>query len=165
MASERMCPHTITLFNFIGEDADGRASYSATILKNVHVRHKEGIGSTDAANDSTKVHIFDDTYTALPPDGQKIDRTLFNLTPFNLIQALNTPADEKPFVPYEEFSRTTDREQYWSLSAEGKDYFALGEHQNTGDTLPGGVPLFRIISVSRRQIGRKRMWHWRIEAR
>lgn len=134
--SERVCPHCITLYNFLGEDDDGNAMYASTLLAGVHVYVNEGMGSTDLSNDPTRVHIFDDT-----------------------------AADEKPFVQFDEWSNASNKEQYWTLNPEGKDYFAIGDHRTTGNALPTEHTLFRITSIGRRQMGSRRMWHWRIEAR
>ena len=163
--SERVCPHCITLYNFLGEDDDGNAMYASTLLAGVHIHVNEGMGSNDLSNDHTRVHIFDDIVAAQPPQGVEIDRSLFNLTPYNLKRALDTPEGEKPFVPFDEWSKTTNKEQYWTLSPEGKDYFAIGDYRTTETALPTERTLFRVTTIGRREMGSRRMWHWRIEAR
>lgn len=165
MASNRVCPHCVTLFNFMGEDDGGRAMYTSTLLAGVHIHHIEGMGSVDLSKDFTRFHIFDDTTAAQPPDGVTIDRSLFNLSPYNLRRALDTPEGEKPYVPYEEWSHTTNKELYWTLNPEGKDYYAIGDHRTTGTELPTHLTLFRITNFGRREMGSCRMWHWRVESR
>lgn len=138
MASKRACPHTITLFNFVGEDENGNASYAAAVLKNVHCHINEGVGSGDVSNDDTRVHIFDDCVDS-----------------------------EKDFLPHDEWLALPDdaKARYWTLCPNGKDYFALGNKALFGTMLPQDCTLFRIILVSRRKMGSRRMHHWRIEAR
>lgn len=165
MGTKRVCPHVITLFNFTGEDAGGNACYNPVLLEWVHVFKKEGINAANSADDAPHVHIFDDTVIATPPNTVTLDRSLYNLSPYNLRRALETPTGEVPFVPYEEWKNTSNQEQYWTISTEGKDYFAEGDHRSAGHALPAGVPLFRITDVERHDVGSPRMWHWRIEAR
>lgn len=138
MATKRVCQHSITVFNYMGEDSDGNAMYSAAVLKNVHTHINEGIGSGDVANDNTRVHIFDDVVES-----------------------------EKAFLPHDKWVLLSDTEKarFWTLCSEGKDYFSL-DHEPVHETmLPSNCSLFRIIVVSRRKIGSRRMWHWRIEGR
>lgn len=163
--SKRVCPHCITLYNFLGEDDDGNAMYASTLLTGVHIHVNEGMGSTDLSNDTTRVHIFDDTVAAQPPQGVTIDPNLFDLSPATLEQALSIPAGEKPFVPFREWLTAANKEQYWTLNPEGRDYFSIGDNRTTDTVLPTDLTLFRITSISRREMGSRRMWHWRIEAR
>ncbi|MBR3741035.1 MAG: hypothetical protein IKO94_01180 [Selenomonadaceae bacterium] len=165
MATNRMCPHSITLYNYLGEDQDGHAQYNSTYLDCVHVNLKEGITSTNAAEDATHVHIFDDLVIALPPSGIVLDRSLFNLSPYNLQRALKTPQGEKPFVPYDEWKGTTNKEQYWTLNPQGGDYFALGDHRQNGTGLPSNITTYKVTKIARFDMGSQRMHHWRIEAR
>lgn len=120
MGSERVCPHSITLYSFTGEDADGHALYRRTLLQGVHVHESQGVKGGENSDDYVRVHIFDDTVKA--SDG-------------------------------------------WTISPEGKDYFAIGDHTAPDGVLPTALPLFRIVTVARREMGSRRMWHWRIEAR
>jgi len=146
VASKRVCPHTITIFNFIGEDPEGNAMYAAAVLSNVHAHINEGMGAGDVSNDKTRVHIFDDTVEC-----------------------------EKSFLPHGEWNALPEEEKvkFWTLCPEGKDYFSQGSLQqydpatptNAPVTLPRNVVLFRIMLISRLQMGRPRMWHWRVEAR
>lgn len=138
MASKRVCPHTITLFNFVGEDENGNSSYVACVLKNVHCHINEGVGSDGVANDDTRVHIFDDCVES-----------------------------EKTFLPHNEWLALPDdaKAHFWTLCPNGKDYFAYGSKALNGTMLPQECTLFRIILVSRRKMGSRRMHHWRIEAR
>lgn len=165
MGTKRVCPHTITLFNFNGEDADGNACYNCALLEWVHVFKKEGINATNSADDAPHVHIFDDTVIVTPPDNVTLDRSLYNLSPYNLLRALDTLPGEMPYVPYEEWKDTTNQEQYWTLNPEGRDYFAIGDQRRTDHRLPTQVPIFRITDIERHDVGSRRMWHWRIEAR
>lgn len=165
MGTKRVCPHTITLFNFTGEDENGNARYNPVLLQWVHVFKKEGINAANSADDAPHVHIFDDTVIASPPDNVTLDRSLFDLSPDTLSLALETPHGEVPYVPYSEWKDTAHQEQYWTLNPEGRDYFAVGDYRSAGNTLPTAVPLFRITDIERHDMGTPRMWHWRIEAR
>lgn len=165
MGTKRVCPHTITLFNYTGEDENGNACYNPVLLEWVHVFKKEGINATNSADDAPHVHIFDDTVIASPPGNVTLDRSLYTLTPDSLQRALETPQGEVPYVPYNEWKTALHQEQYWTLSTEGKDYFAIGDQRRTDHKLPTDVPIFRITDVERHDVGTRRMWHWRIEAR
>lgn len=138
MATDRMCPHKITLFNFTGENSDGEAQFNSVLLDNVHVFHTEGVNSSNSADDAPHVHIFDENVS---------------------------PSGGKTFVPYSQWKSAQTRDSYWTLNPEGGDYFAIGDHRQTGHSLPTSLTLFRITHVARREIGASRMWHWRIEAR
>ena len=143
MGSKRVCPHTITLYNYMGEDASGNAKYARTLLKYVHTHINEGMGSGDVSEDKTRIHIFDDTVES-----------------------------NKPFLKHSEWTVLSDAEKvkFWTLCPEGKDYFAQGDIVGAdtdivGEPLPTDVVLFRIMLISRLIVGTKRMHHWRIEAR
>ena len=139
MASNTVCPHTVTVFNRVGKDSYRAATYQATTLYHVHVFHQEGQISSDAANDALKVHIFDDC--AIPQD----DRT---------------------HVPYPSFQSmdAAGRTLHWTLSPDGEDYVAEGEATVDKDGhLPTGITLYRIKKIGRREMGNRRMWHWKVE--
>lgn len=139
MATKRMCPHRITLFNFLGEDQEGNAQFSSVLLMNVHVNRKDGVNATNSAADAPHVHIFDDLAESSP---------------------------EKTFLPFDEWKALSgERDQYWTLNPEGGDYFAVGDHRTADGRLPDGVAVYKIINVARRDVGKSRMWHWRIEGR
>lgn len=139
MASNTVCPHTVTVFNRIGSDSYRAATYQATTLYHVHIFHQEGQISSDAANDALRVHIFDDS--AIPQD----DRT---------------------HVSYQSFL-TMDEEarlQHFTFSPDGEDYIAEGESETDVDGhLPDGITLYRIKKIGRREMGSRRMWHWKVE--
>ena len=138
MATKSVCPHTITIFNYIGEDQDGNAKYTAAVLKYVHAHINEGAGAGDVSKDSTRAHIFDSVTEC-----------------------------EKTFLSHRVWLALPDEEKvkYWTLCTDGKDYFAFGEAALFGTKLPDDCTLFRINLVARRQIGHRRTWHWRIEGR
>lgn len=165
MATRKMCPHCITLYNYLGEDANGRALYNCTLLNNVHVYEGEGVNATNSADDNPHVHIFEDMVEAYPLPDVIINKSLYNLSPYNLTRAMATPEEQKPFVPYDEWKDTAEKEQYWTLNPEGGDYFAVGDHRQSGRSLPTNLTLFRVTNIAHRHIGSRRMHHWRIEAR
>lgn len=135
MATKRVCPDTITVFNFLGENEQGKAMYSSAVLRNVHVHIGEGLGKTHLSNDTTRLHVFDGTVKA-----------------------------SKPFLPYSQWKDIVNKDEYWTLNPDERDYFALGKKEMNGEELPTTCTMYRINKVVRRKIGQRRMWHWRVEA-
>lgn len=138
MGSNRVCPHSITLYNYVGENDAGKAQYVAALLTGVHVRASKGISSGDTSKDAARVHIFDDTAIC-----------------------------DKTFMPHDEWAAAEDsvKEQHWTLDQTGMDYFAIGDTGISEGSLPTHLTLFRINEISRKELGSRRMWHWRIDAR
>lgn len=135
MASKRVCPHAITLYNYLGE-TDGKARYARTLITNVHVSASGGIAAGDVSRDGVRVYVFDDVSEC-----------------------------EKLYLPCEKWAAGNDHERYWTVHTDGSDYIALGDMPDSDDgTLPTQHTLYKINSISRRQIGSRRVWHWRIEA-
>lgn len=143
MATERMCPHAITLYNFVKVDDDGNDVFSCTFLSSVHVNLGAGTHGVDNPDDEAKVHIFDDLVSA---------------------KAADTGA-RRTFMPYPDWLKSEDKSGYWTLSPQGKDYFVAGTKAVSGTRLPTDAELLRIVSVKRLEMGSSRMWHWKIGAR
>lgn len=138
MASKTVCPHAVTIFNHIGEESRA-ARYQATVLYHVHIHHQEGQLSSDAADDALRVHIFDECAIA------QGDRTFVGY------QAFETMGEE-------------ERLQHWTLCPDGTDYVSEGEAETDDEGhLPEGVTLYRIKKIGRREMGSRRMWHWKVE--
>ncbi|MBO5568820.1 MAG: hypothetical protein J6A79_07830 [Clostridia bacterium] len=138
MAGKTVCPHIVTVFNQISNGSRS-AQYQATVLYHVHIHHQEGQISNDAADDALRVHIFDDCVI---------------------------PADDRTFVGYQAFEAMDEAErlQHWTLSPDGTDYIAEGESETDSEgCLPDDVTLYRIKKIGRREMGTKRMWHWKVE--
>lgn len=137
MASRRVCPHTVTIFNYLGEDGDGNAEYSASVLKYVHAHIKEGIGAKSVADDETRVHIFDSTFEC-----------------------------DKSYLPESEWLALSseDKKKHWTLNAKGRDYFCFGDFGSSESNLPDFNLLFRIVGFSRLEMGSKRLHHWKVVA-
>lgn len=135
MANKRVCPHTVTIYNYLGEDASGNAQYSPTVLSFVHLHLSRGVSANGTPSDSTRFHFFDDVSTA-----------------------------SKTFVPYDEWQKLPieKKKQSWTLNAHGLDFLYAGACQN--EALPQGENLFRITRTVRFEMGRKCLWHWKVEA-
>ena len=167
MARHRMLPHTITLFNFVGEDENYKSSYMVTILKNVHcVLHKGSVFSTIGTkpNDKADLYIFENYVIATDKDGNK-----------------------KQYIPPDKWDECTHKERYWTLHDDGTDIFVKGICSsnnivdsfynaivtNNGDRLvwkhedvnPAQIEnSICIKGVVHYDIGRPRMRHWEVYA-
>lgn len=166
MARARMCPHTVTLFNYLGENEDRKAMYSATILYHVHLFDLEGVQGMESTNDHPRMHIFDDQVVAMPSDGTSVYLGAYNLSLLNRLPPESIPQGERAFLSFEEWNglNETTKKLFWTLSAEGRDYFAKGEVEISNGKLPEGISLFRVKQIGRREMGTKRMWHWKVIA-
>lgn len=151
MASNWMCPHVVTLYNRNGEDADGIAQYVVTVLNGVYFRESRGVTGLSAPEDQAVAHIFDDIVSAVPGDGTQIDTSL----------ASEVPEGERPFMDWDKWEKTTDREQFWTLRDGGTDFIARGD---THELSPKAANAYRITAVKRNDAGSRRMWNWRVTA-
>lgn len=126
---------TVTLYNYVGE-VDYHASYSKTILKFVDCDSAFGVRMSNrgiASDDKAKLYIFDKYVRA-----ESIDGTI------------------KQYMPYEAWMQSSHKEQYWTISPEGADYFAEG----ISDDADPPKQAFRITSAAHYGKGSPRMWHW-----
>lgn len=144
MAGRRMLPHVVTLFNYAGEDADGRAIYSKTVLRTVYCTAQTGTDFDREGKKSTNkavLYFFDTSSVAESEDGAP-----------------------KQFMPYALWvASDSSKEPYWTLSDQGDDYFVQGE---TDAARPQDVhDAFKIVNAKRYEAGQKRMWHWTVTGR
>lgn len=165
-----MLPHTITLFNFVGENEDTyRGDYEITILKNVMCIPK------DAATLSTQ---------GVKPNNHA-DLYLFDKT----VVATDLAGNEKTYLPYEKWDKIDDKNRFWTLHSNGTDMFAKGLYSSgynilesnayksivtkSGnrlvwkhhDIVPENIDTaLRILSAIHYDIGSQRMRHWEIYA-
>ena len=58
MASRRVLPHTVHLFNYIGEVND-EAQFQESVIRFCYCSWNEGSGSAKAPSDSAKLYVFD----------------------------------------------------------------------------------------------------------
>lgn len=140
MAGRRMLPDTVTLYNYAGEDQDGRATYAVTLLRNVYCSEQFGTdydkeGKTSA--NKAMLYIFDANSVAESADGAP-----------------------KSYLPYSEWINSDSKESFWTLSDQGDDYFVNGLHNSNR---PQDIRnSHKIVSVSRFKAGQRRMWHWTV---
>lgn len=143
MTGKRMLPHTVTLYNYVGEDTDGKASYVVTVLRNVYCTAQTGTDFDREGKKSTnkaQLYIFDANSVAESSDGFP-----------------------KKYLPYSEWLASNHKELYWTLSDQGDDYFAQRE---IVITRPQDIPCaFRIVNTKRYEAGQRRMWHWTVTGR
>ena len=168
-----MTPHTITLFNFVGENENTyQGDFEITILKNVMCIPQEGavLSTTGtAANNNADLYIFKR----------------------NVI-ATDTNGNVKRYIPPDKWDESEHKERYWTLHDNGTDVFVKGVYStsvnNVVDTLyndivsPGGDKLvfekgeselppdqieraYRIRGVVDYDMGLPRMRHWEVYAR
>lgn len=140
MASKRMLPHTITLFNFVDE-IDFKPVYEITILKNVMCNIRQGIAPSTRdrnPNDSADLYIFDKN-----------------------VEATDINGNPKVFMPLEQWNNCEDKGSYWTISTEGRDMFAKGIYLDKVDPTEISEAT-EINSALHLDAGSTRMWHWEI---
>ena len=138
MASKRMCPDTVTLYNYIGE-VGGRATYIKTYLQNVKCIVYLGVGTSTQGrgeSDTSMLYIFDDMLYAVNEDGEEVQ-----------------------YMPYEEWLKLEDKAGYWTLNFDGDDFYVKGERI---DAIPKKTKKFRIVGFKRLDQGRPRMAHFEV---
>ena len=141
MPNKRLLNKSITLFNYIGENDDGKAEYSVTYLDRVAIEkttgYSAGTVSTNAA-DNVILFIFDRQSVAYDKYG-----------------------DRKMFLPYLKWQKSEAKEAFWTIREESqKDFWVEGIVRDTEiKKLP---ETYRIIRASHLQAGSTRMHHWEI---
>ena len=139
MASKRMCPQTVTLYNYVGE-VGGRATYIKTYLHHVKCIVYRGADTSmqgRGESDTSKLYIFDD-----------------------ILYAANEAGKEVQYLPYDEWSQLEDKTGYWTLSAEGDDFYVDGE---CSGELPTQTKKFRIAGFKRLDQGSPRLVHFEVD--
>lgn len=102
MASKRMCPQSVTLYNYVGE-VNRRATYVVTYLHNVKCIVYRGVSSSIQGRgeaDTSKLYIFDD-----------------------ILYAANEKNEEVQYLPHKEWAVLDDKTGYWTLSPDGEDFY------------------------------------------
>lgn len=141
MPNKRLIPHTITLFNFAGENDNYESDYLVTILRNVMcMPHKGSVFSTMGtnSNNSADLYIFERGVIATDKNG-------------------NT----RQYLPPNEWNECEDKSQYWTIHDNGTDCFIENECQ---DDTPPEEALY-INGVVHYNMGTPRMRHWEVYAR
>ncbi len=143
MALSKILNDTITLFNYIGEDADGNPNYQKTYFNNVYFKPIEGMTPTvkgDDSSSSANLFIFDCVSKA---------RGIMNR--------------EKTFCDYSLWEIKSESDKYWTLSPDGKDYVVQGHIKESID--PANIAGAMVInSFIHYNMGLKRHHHWEINA-
>lgn len=102
MATKRMLPDTVTVFNYMGEFNDV-AKWQKTVIE--HCYCPVTIGANEnmqghVKGDSARLYIFDANSVAMSEHGQK-----------------------RTFLPFDEWKYLDDKTPYWTISDKGTDYF------------------------------------------
>jgi len=133
-----MLADSATLYNYIGEDEDGNASYIRTVL--TPCRAVLTVGTLmDRENDNISVYVFD-AYT-LATNG----------------------STRKSYCDPRAFDTLADKTANWTLRDDGKDWIANGICTDTQPPTDGTA--FAIRTIKRNQIGGHDMWHWKVTGR
>lgn len=138
MASKRMCPQSVALYNYVGE-ANGRATYAVTYLHNVRNVVYRGVSSSAQGRgdaDTSKLYIFDD-----------------------ILFATNEKGKEVQYKPHEEWVKLTDKSGYWTLSPDGDDFYYDIDHDAT--TYHGKK--FKVNGFKRLDVGSPRLIHFEVD--
>lgn len=137
MASKRMCPQSVLLYNYVGE-VNGRATYQPTYLHNVKCIVYRGISTSNQGrgeNDQSKLYIFDD-----------------------ILYAANEKNKEVQYLPHEEWVKLEDKSGYWTLSPDGDDFYF-----DVSDSLPHPGKKFKIVGFKRLDQGSPRLVHFEVD--
>lgn len=101
VASLKMLPDTVVLYNYIGEVND-EATYQETVLTRCYCPLNEGADLNlqgKKANNSARLYIFDAKTVARSSEGTA-----------------------RTFLPYHQWKDAADKSAYWTLSDKGTDY-------------------------------------------
>lgn len=141
MASKKMLPDTVTLYNYIGE-SDMIAQYSITVLTNVFCDTGYGASATQqgkAPQDTARLFIFDGKVRAESIGGAK-----------------------KQFLPFDEWEKSNSKKDFWTLNESEKDFFVEGisEYPTPQEN---HKTAYAISKAHYYKKGTSRMWHWEID--
>lgn len=158
MASKRMCPQSVMLYNYVGE-VNRKATYVKTYLHNVKCIVYRGVSTSLQGRgeaDTAKLYIFDD-----------------------ILFAANESGKEVQYKPHEEWAKLVDKSGYWTLSPDGDDFFydmeegepTISGQANAGDVFAGQGSSpnyygkrFKIKGFKRLDQGNPRLIHFEVDA-
>lgn len=109
MATKRMLPHTVTLYNYIGE-VDDRAHYQPTVIRHCYAPLKVGVVASNPgrrSSDSGDLYIFDGRSKAYSPDGSA-----------------------RTYLPHDKWMASEEKDKYWTLSDDGKDFYKVTDRDD-----------------------------------
>lgn len=143
MASRRMLPDTVTLYNYIGEK-EMVAQYSVTVLSNVFCDTDYGATASQqgkSPQDSARLYVFDSKVRAVSADGAV-----------------------KQFLPFDEWQKIDNKNEFWTFNEDGNDFFVEGI-SNCKTPRENAKPAYAITKAHYFKKGTSRMWHWEIDGR
>jgi hypothetical protein len=133
-----MLPDSATLYNYIGEDADGNALYIRTCFTQCRVVLTTG----------SRLENEDDNITVLL---------------FDAFTLATNGATVKSYCDPRAFETLTDKNAHWTLRDDGKDWITKGAR--TDDQPPADGTAFAIRTTKRNQMGSYDLWHWKVTGR
>lgn len=102
MATKRMLPDVVRLYNYVGEIGD-IATYQETVFRCCACQYSQGAAPEKSGrkpNGNATLFLFDAQTEAVSPEG-------------NL----------RTYLPYQQWSTLEDKGPFWTISDEGHDYF------------------------------------------
>lgn len=156
MASRRVLPHTVTLYNYLGEDSDGQASYVTTVLRGVNAQVIRGTsrtggnaatGGQETPADSLKVFFFIHRSHAESVGGRR-------------------KKSVKPEAWVDGFPNRNPADA-WTFREDGRDIMTLGQDEPMKDRKPPpGKDWFKVRAVhDHARIGSPSVRHYMIEGK
>lgn len=109
MPRRSMKPHTVHLFNYVGEVNDV-ATYQEVVIKNCYCNLDDGVSSINSGkttNDSARLYIFKRDAKIVSPAGVAMK-----------------------YLPFEAWMKLADKAGSWTINPNGKDYFVLEGRSN-----------------------------------
>jgi len=141
MASRRMLPDTVKIFNYTGEK-NRVAQYQETTIEHCYCPITFGApvgtrlgGAGKIPDGEGQLFIFDFASKATGPDGAG-----------------------RSYMPYMDWKNLPEEERtkYWTLNTGGKDYFAKEGYE---------AAHFKIGHFTHLVAGTKRMWHFEVKGK
>lgn len=146
MATLRVLPHTVTLYNSLGE-IDYKKSYQITVLEKVYFGYNEGVKSGKTSEDAFTLYYFDNRSAA-----------------YNVIDGRRISAK---FLPYHEWYKSlltapTYQRGFFTFSKTGDDYVVRDKvFVDDVKDFARYTDKFTITHVERYKAGTPRMWHYK----
>lgn len=103
MASRRVLPHTVHLFNYIGEVND-EAQFQESVIRFCYCSWNEGSGSSKAPSDSAKLYVFDAN---------------------SIIE--DAAGNRRTYISPEAWRMCADKSNHFTFSDNGNDYFQIDD--------------------------------------
>ena len=104
MPRKNMIPHTVHLFNYVGEVNDV-AKYQEVVIKRCYCNISEGVGTSSSGkktNDAVKLYIFKRDSIVLSSAGSPVR-----------------------YIPIDKWEELKAKTGYWTINPNDKDYFVL----------------------------------------